>query len=84
MFSLGPSLREGYSVAQMSEVKSSETAERTRKLKLWRVAEGTGEKGAEGRPHCSLRLPERRFQQGGCQSFFSSVKRLKARRMGNV
>lgn len=30
-----------------------------------------GKEEAEGRPHRSLQLPERRLYQGGCQSLFS-------------
>ena len=40
---------------------------------LWGVAEGTGivqsgEEEAQGRPHCSLQLPERRLWRGGGQA----------------
>lgn len=34
----------------------------------------SGVKEAEGRSHCFLQLPERRLQQGGCQSLFLSDK----------
>lgn len=33
-----------------------------------------GENKGVGRPHCSLKLPERRLQQGECQSHLSGDK----------
>jgi len=36
------------------------------------------EEEAEGRPYCSLHLPERRLQQGGCH-LFSQITRDRSR-----
>lgn len=59
--------------------KEQEDGEGTRKQNIGGVAEGTGtvysgEEEAEGRPHRSLQLPERRLQQEGCRSLSSGAK----------
>ena len=63
---LGPSLQEGLCGTGARPKKSSEAHEGSRAQVSWGAAEGTGvvqsgEKQAEGRPYCSLQLPERRL-----------------------
>ena len=59
----------------MCPEKGNETGEGSGAQILWGAAEGagivqSGEEEAQGKPCCSLQLPERRLWQGGCQSLF--------------
>lgn len=70
---LGFSLEVGCGGARTHSEKSNRAAEGTGKQELWVAAEGTGvilsgEK--EGRPHCSIQLPEGRLWRGWCWSLF--------------
>jgi len=63
---LGPSLQEGHWGAGVCPEKGKEAGEGSGEQVLQGAAEGaggvySGEEEAEGRPYCSLQLPERRL-----------------------
>jgi len=63
---LGPSLQEGHRVAGACPEKGNMAGKGSSEQVLQGVAEGagavqSGEEEADGRPYCSLQLPERRL-----------------------
>ena len=72
---LGPSLHEGHGGAGACPEQGSEAGEGSGEQVCWGATEGagavqSGEEEAEGRPHCSLQLPERRCSEAGVGLFY--------------